>query len=88
MKCVSCSELEYCGSISREMKSSSNSKLLSYLNSTEICCIDYCITHICNAELLDRTERLITKSIELRNALKQASNDIKSRKNKILQCNT
>ena len=74
MKCINCSEVESCGSIYRELKSNSKTGLLKYLGSEEFECKDYQNTPICNIELTDRTERLITKSSELRNALKQTIN--------------
>lgn len=74
MKCMNCSEVESCGSVYREMKSNSKTGLLKYLGSEDLECKDYQNTPICNAEIIDRTERLITKSMELRTVLKQARN--------------
>lgn len=74
MKCMNCSEVESCGSVYREMKSNSRTGLLKYLGSEDLECKDYQNTPISDAEIIDRTERLISKSMELRNALKQARN--------------
>lgn len=74
MKCKDCSEVESCGSVYREMKSNSRTGLLKYLGCEDFECKDYQNTPISNAEILDRTERLISKSNELRNTLKQTKN--------------
>ena len=70
MKCKDYSEVEFCGSVYMEMKSNSRTGLLKYLGCEDFECNDYQNTPISNAEILDRTERLISKSNELRNTLK------------------
>lgn len=76
MKCINCSEVESCGSIYRELKSNSTTGLLKYIGNEDFECKDYQHTPISNAEIIDRTERLISKSSELRNALKQTKTSI------------